>query len=85
MHQVRAASRVAALRTDLASAATAAECIPPLAGLIEIASELRRDGGGAENARPVLDEVLVYLRAARGQPFAEGRPGVEEAAAMLYL
>ena len=85
MHQVRAASRVAALRTDLASAATAAECITPLAGLIEIASELRRGGGGAENAGPVLDEVLVYLRAARGQPFAEGRPGVEEVAAMLYL
>ena len=81
MHPVRAASRVATLRADLASAATAAECVPPLAGLIEIAGELRRKGGeGAENARPVLDEVLEYLRAARGRPSSE-----DETAAMLYL
>jgi tetratricopeptide (TPR) repeat protein len=83
---MRAASRAAALRTDLASAATAAECVPPLAGLIEIASELRCEGGGgAENARPILDEVLVYLRAARARPSAEGRSGVDETAAVLYL
>jgi hypothetical protein len=86
VHPVRAASRAAALRTDLASAATAAECVPPLAGLIEIAGELHREGGGgAETARPILDEVLAYLRAARARPSAEGRPGDDETAAVLYL
>jgi hypothetical protein len=77
---------VATLRADLASAATAAECVPSLARLIEIAGELRREGGeGAEKARPVLDEVLVYLRAARGRPSGEGWSGEDETAAMLYL
>lgn len=61
--------RLAALRRALAAAASAAsadECLPPLAGLVDLAGAMSRAGGDlAARAGPVLDEVLSYLRALR--------------------
>ena len=82
MHQVQTASRLVALRAELVSATTVAQCVPALAGLVELAGELGREG-----ARPVLDEVLSYLLAARWRLTAAevpGQPGEEETA-LLYL
>src|SRR5258708_11807585 len=82
MHQVQTASRLVALRAELVSATTVAQCVPALAGLVELAGELGREG-----ARPVLDEVLSYLLAARGRLTAAEVPGQpeEEETALLYL
>jgi CHAT domain-containing protein len=94
------AGRGAALRAALASAATTAECVPALAGLIDIARELHEEGGTrADDARAILDEVLSYLRAAHaGLPAGprDGPPGhgdqdshpgqgIAGTAALLYL
>jgi hypothetical protein len=80
---------MAALRIELAMAGTSAESVPALAALIEIAGELQQDGGaGGEQARPVLDDVLSYLRAARGRLPDENPaspPQEDETVAMLYL
>ena len=88
MHQVQAASRLAALRAELVSATTVAQCIPALAGLIELAGEPRQNGGEptADDIR-VLDEVLAYLRAAHGTLTAAEVPDQpdEDETALLHL
>ena len=82
MHPVQTASRLVPLRAELVSATTVAQCVPALAGLVELAGEL-----GREDARPILDEVLSYLLAARERLTAAEVPGQpeEEETALLYL
>jgi tetratricopeptide (TPR) repeat protein len=88
MRRAQAASRLAALRAELVSATTVAQCVPALGGLIDLAGELRRNGGERtpDDSR-VLDEVLSYLRAARDSLAAPGEAGQadEHEAALLSL
>ena len=78
------ASRIAIVRRALREASSAAECLPPLAALLEVAGELREDdlgGTGAARARRLLDEAIRYLRAAS----AALPDGGQEYCVALYL
>jgi hypothetical protein len=62
------AARLAALRTGLARAATAAERVPVLGQLLVTAAGLAERGGrAADRARPLLSEVLGHVRATEAQ------------------
>lgn len=78
------ACRIAFVRRALLEAATAAECLPALAAMVELAGELYGDdlgGTGAGRARRLLDEAVKYLRAA-----SQALPaGGQEHCAALYL
>ena len=55
--------RLAVLRRALAAAKSADECLPPLAGLVDLAALMAGRGGDlTARAEAVLDEVLAYLR-----------------------
>jgi hypothetical protein len=61
------ACRIASVRRALRAASSAAERLPALGALVEVACELRDDdlgGAGAARARRLLDEAIGYLRAA---------------------
>lgn len=65
--------RLAALRRELTAATSADECLPPLAGLVDLAEVmLPRGGDFPAAAGRVLDEVLSYLRAVHPQLSAVG-------------
>ena len=77
------ASRIAIVRRALREASSAAECLPPLAALLDVAGELREDdlgGTGAARARRLLDEAIRYLRAA-----SAALRGGQEYCVALYL
>ncbi|MGH3155706.1 MAG: hypothetical protein ACRDNF_03880, partial [Streptosporangiaceae bacterium] len=57
------ARRLAAARKALRTASSAAECLPALTTMIEVAAESRKaDGEGADQARSLLDETIGRLR-----------------------
>jgi tetratricopeptide (TPR) repeat protein len=61
------AFRIAVIQQALREASSAAECLPALAALLDVADELREDdlgGTGAARARTLLDKAVRYLRAA---------------------
>lgn len=77
------ASRIAIVRRALREASSAAECLPPLAALLDVAGELREDdlgGTGAARARRLLDEAIRYLHAA-----SAALRGGQEYCVALYL
>jgi hypothetical protein len=78
------AYRIAFVRQALREASSGAECLPALAAMVELASDLREDdlaGTGAARARQLLDEAMKYLRAAS----ATLPVGGEEYSVALYL
>ena len=76
------ASRLLAVRKALRAASSAAELLPALAAMIEVAAEFREAGGdGAVRARRLLGESIQYLRAA----VAELPEAGEDHQVALYL
>ena len=70
------ASRIVVIRQSLLAASSAAECLPALAALVEVACDLGEDdlgGTGAARARALLDEAVRYLRAASAALAGSGR------------
>jgi hypothetical protein len=76
------AYRFVVARSALRAASSAAECLPAIAAMIEVASDLRRAGDdGAARAHVLLGESIRYLRAAVAGLSASG----EERLLALYL